>query len=130
MKEIDIQTRIMLALSKRNAKIFRNNVGVGWQGNSYRRPNGDIVIVNPRPLHAGLMTGSSDLIGWRSVVVTTDMVGQTVAVFVAVEVKQPMKKPTEAQRNFIDMVLGAGGYAGVATNDDEALDVLRIRESG
>jgi hypothetical protein len=127
MKEQDIQIRIQLALSKRNAKIFRNNVGVGWQGKSYRRPSGDIVIENPRPLHAGLCVGSSDLIGWRSVVVTSDMVGKTVAIFTAVEVKQPKKKPTEVQRNFINVVLEAGGYAGVATSEDEALDILRIR---
>jgi hypothetical protein len=127
MKEQDIQIRIQLALSKRNAKIFRNNVGLGWQGKSYRRPSGDIVIENPRPLHAGLCVGSSDLIGWRSVVVTPDMVGKTVAIFTAVEVKQPKKKPTEAQRNFINVVLEAGGYAGVATSEDEALDILRIR---
>ena len=127
MKEQDIQTRVMLALSKRNAKIFRNNVGVGWQGKSYRRPNGDIVIETPRPLHAGLCTGSSDLIGWHSVVVTPEMVGTRVAIFTAVEVKQPKKKPTEVQQNFINVVLEAGGYAGVATNDDEAVDILRIR---
>ena len=93
MKEQDIQTRIMLALSRAKAKIFRNNVGVGWQ----------------------------------SVVVTPEMVGARIAVFTAVEVKQPKKKPTEAQRNFIDLVLSQGGYAGVATSEGEALDVLRIR---
>lgn len=127
MKEHDIQVRIMLAMSKRNAKIFRNNVGVGWQGKSYKRPNGDLVIENPRPLHAGLCVGSSDLIGWRSVVVTPEMVGKRLAVFTAVEVKQPKKKPTEAQSNFINLVLSQGGYAGVATSEEEAIDVLRIR---
>ena len=127
MKEQDIQTRIMLAPSRAKAKIFRNNVGVGWQGKSYRRPSGDIVIENPRPLHAGLCVGSSDLIGWQSVVVTPEMVGTRIAVFTAVEVKQPKKKPTEAQRNFIELVLAQGGYAGVATSGEGALDVLRIR---
>ena len=126
MKEQDIHTRIMLALSRAKAKIFRNNVGVGWQGKSYRRPSSDIVIENPRPLHAGLCVGSSDLIGWQSVVVTPEMVGARVAVFTAVEVKQPKKKPTEAQRNFIELVLAQGGYSGVATSEEDALDVLRI----
>ena len=128
MKEQDIQTRIMLALSRAKTKIFRNNVGVGLQGKSYRRPSGDIVIENPRPLHAGLCVGSSDLIGWQSVVVTPEMVGTTVAIFTAVEVKQPKKKPTEMQQNFINVVLEAGGYAGVATSDLDALDIVHIRE--
>jgi hypothetical protein len=51
-------------------------------------------------------------------------VGSTVAIFTAVEVKQPKKKPTEVQQNFINVVLEAGGYAGVATSELDALNIV------
>lgn len=58
---------------------------------------------------------SSDLIGWRSVVVTPEMVGRKVAVFTAIECKAPGWKLTpgdkrgQAQNRFGQMVIAAGG---------------------
>ena len=71
------------------------------------------------------MPGTSDLIGWRSVVVTPAMVGQTIAVFAAVEVKD-QGRATKHQLNFIAQVQAAGGLAGVAHSIEEAAEILRL----
>jgi hypothetical protein len=73
-----------------------------------------VLIHDARPLHAGLCEGSSDLIGWTPVTITPDMVGTTIAVFTAVEVKTGRVRVTEAQTRFLDAVTAAGGIARVA----------------
>lgn len=42
----------------------------------------------------------------------------------AIEVKQPKKKPTAEQQEFIDLVNSYGGVAGVATDVNEALRII------
>jgi len=98
---------------------------MGWQGLSKQTPSGDRLIVDPRPLHAGLCVGSSDLIGWTPVVVTPDMVGKTVGIFTAVEVKKSNGRASKSQLNFIDRVKMDGGIAGIATNESEAVNMVQ-----
>ncbi|QPC45372.1 VRR-NUC domain-containing protein [Kaustia mangrovi] len=115
----------MLECGRGDARLFRNNTGMGWAGNATRVNPSDVLVRNARPLHAGLCTGSSDLIGWRSVLITPDMVGQTVALFTAVEAKGPTARTTTAQRKFIDAVNRAGGLAGLARSVADARNILR-----
>ena len=75
---------------------------------------------------------SSDLIGITKVVITPEMVGQTIGVFTAVEVKKEAwkldKKFTArevAQHNFIKWVISHGGRAGFAHHVDNLKDILR-----
>jgi hypothetical protein len=68
--------------------------------------------------------GGSDLIGYRRVRVTEEMVGQEIAQFAAVEVKTPRGRVKAEQQQFIDHVLSAGGVAGVARSVDEAQNIL------
>ena len=123
MKETDRMRSIMLGLSTPGCRLFRQNVGTGWTGDITRLKDGSILIKNPRPLQAGLCKGSSDLIGWRSVTVTTEMVGRKVALFLAVEVKGDRGRATPEQRNFIDRVRLDGGLAGVARTVEDALAI-------
>ena len=44
--------------------------------------------------------------------------------FVVFEVKQPGKKPTADQINFLTVMRGAGAFAGVAHDPGEALDIV------
>jgi hypothetical protein len=53
------------------------------------------------------------------------MVGKTIGVFVALEVKTPKGKPTDEQINFIQRVCDLGGFAGVARSVEEALEITR-----
>lgn len=115
---------IMLAVSKANAVVFRNNVAMAWVGQVVTRSNGMVTIDNARPLHAGLCEGSSDLIGWKSKTVTPDMVGKPIAIFVAIEVKAGKGRASQAQLNFINQVRAAGGIAGIARSPDEARNLM------
>lgn len=133
MPEINLMRRIQVALSLAGARLFRNNVGVGWAGESLhiRHPStvklmpGDVVIRNARPLHAGLVEGSSDLIGWTPRAITQEMVGTHVAVFTAVEVKAETGRPTDGQKQFIETVREAGGIAFVARSVVEAQQLMK-----
>ena len=108
--ELAIQNAIRLALGAGPARLWRNNTG------ALKDQQGRLV-------RFGLCPGSSDLIGLRQVVVTPDMVGQTVALFTAIEVKDQGRATTE-QQAFIAMVQQVGGIAGVARSVDDARAIL------
>lgn len=118
---------LMLAIGQRQElKIFRSNTGTGWQGKRKvipGKPN-DVYLENARPVHAGLFVGSSDLIGYTTVEVTPEMVGQKVAIFTAIEVKAKGKKASPEQQNFINAVKHAGGLAGVARKEADVLNII------
>jgi hypothetical protein len=125
MNETNLTKTIMLAVSMlRGTVTFRNNTGMGWTGDSVRRPDGSVIIREARPLHAGLCKGSSDLIGWTERVITPDMVGKRVAVFTAVEIKTARGRATVEQLNFIERVRQAGGIAGIARSPEDAQNLI------
>lgn len=75
---------------------------------------------------------SSDLIGITSIVVTPEMVGQTLGIFTAVEVKREswkldkkLNKKEQAQFNFIQWVKSMGGFAGFSNNVDNLKEILK-----
>jgi hypothetical protein len=107
-----IQSEIQLAAGSGPARLWRNNVG------ALKDQAGQLV-------RYGLCPGSSDLIGFRTVVITPEMVGQRVAIFAAVEVKD-RARPTEQQTAFIHLVQQAGGLAGIARSVPDALSILRL----
>lgn len=129
MNETNLTRQIMLALSPTGCRIFRNNVGTGWVGKNQRLEDGSVLIKNPRPLHAGLAEGSSDLVGWTPVTITPDMVGQTVAVFTSLEVKTSNGRVRDKQRQWIDAVRSSGGIAGVVRGVDDALRAVQPDQS-
>lgn len=107
-----------------NVRLFRNNVGTGWQGIGH--PNGtQITLKNYRPIQFGLCVGSSDLIGFKTVEITPEMVGQKLAVFVAVEVKTATGKASKVQKQFINTVQKMGGFAAICRTVDDAIELLK-----
>jgi hypothetical protein len=110
--ERPIQSAIQLAAGCGPARLWRNNVG------ALKDAQGQLVTY-------GLCPGSSDLIGYRTVEITPEMVGQRIAVFCAVEVKDK-SVPTKQQEAFINLVQQAGGLAGVARSVPDALSILRL----
>lgn len=109
--EATILHNILAHCGRGLTRLFRNNVGIA------EYPDGSKV-------QYGLCKGSSDLIGWRQLKIEPWMVGRTVAVFTAIEVKRPGSYPTPEQRNFIQQVQNNGGIAGVARSASEAEQLL------
>lgn len=107
--ERDIQAEIWHAIA-RFSRMFRNNVGAFKRGDRW--------------INFGLVKGSSDLVGWTPVEITQDMVGQTVAVFTAIECKAKKGRATPPQLFFIERVKLDGGYAGIARSVEDALEII------
>lgn len=124
MGEINLMREIQLRASALGARLFRNNVGVGWAGKLQKHDGSTVTLKNARPLHAGLCEGSSDLIGWQSVEITSDMVGTRVAVFFAVEVKSDEGRATVEQLNFLSAVREAGGYSTIARSLEDLAEAF------
>jgi hypothetical protein len=112
--ERDAQQAIQVRLSESGGRIFRNNVGTFYTKDG-------------RPVRCGLCPGSSDLIGITPVTITPEMVGQTVGVFTALEVKSQRGRSSLEQINFIGMVQSLGGIAAVVRSPEEAAYVLARR---
>ena len=109
MSETPILKRIQIAVAKLGVKIFRNNVG------TLRDERG-------RYVSYGLCVGSSDLIGWFPTVVTPQMVGRKVAIFIAIEIKTETGVATFEQYQFIQAVNRDGGIGFIARSEGEAID--------
>jgi hypothetical protein len=108
--EQQIQQHIRLTCSTGATRLFRNNTG------TLRDQHG-------RPVSFGLCKGSADLIGWRTVTITPEMVGTRVAVFTSIEVKTPTGRVKPEQQQWLDAVQAAGGIAGVARSVEDALRI-------
>lgn len=98
-RESVYSARAALWFARQGYTTFRNNVGAF------------LTLDGKRKVRCGLHPGSSDRIGWRSVEITPEMVGQRLAVFVAIEVKRPDGSLSDEQGRFLSAVHEAGGEA-------------------
>ena len=113
--ERDIQTQILLKLSRGDTRLFRINAGTAWQGIVIEHTRDRLVLAHPRAVRLAA-PGVSDLIGWAS--------GGR---FAAVEVKTPRGRLTDEQAAFIELVRRSGGLAGVARSVEEARAIIEGR---
>ena len=111
MSEQRIQQEIRIAISNGDCRVFRNNTGT-------------LKDQNGRPVQFGLCKGSADLIGWKRVTITPEMVGQQVAVFTSIEVKTPTGRIRPEQQQWLEAVQAAGGIAGVARSVEDAQQIM------
>lgn len=110
--ETNLQARIWKAVSTEpNVRLWRNNVGT-------------CKAADGRFIRFGLCPGSSDLIGFTSITITPDMVGQTIALFTSIEIKTPSGRVTPEQQSFLDFVQRSGGRAGVARSVQDANNII------
>lgn len=93
-QETNILKRVWKRASAIGFTLFRNNVG--------------LAILPDRAVRYGLHEGSADLIGWETITITHDLVGTTIARFVAIEVKTPRGKVSPAQRRWLWAAAKAG----------------------
>lgn len=106
---------VQLEITKCGGRVLRNQVGLFY-------------TVDGRPVKVGIV-GASDYIGWLPVLITADMVGKTIAQFLAVETKMPegktKKERLKKQLNFILAVNHAGGKAFIARSAQETREHLK-----
>ena len=115
MSETGEQSRIMLALgSQQHIRVFRNNVGL------YQNTK------TGNWIRYGLCVGSADLIGWREITITPDMVGTKIAQFMSIECKAPKKsiKPGSPQEAWFFAVKRAGGVALCARSVEDVRHII------
>ena len=114
-QETVLQQNIRLALGQHSdLRLFRNETGK---------------LPDPRTgrwVQFGLAKGSSDLIGFKTVKITPEMIGQEVAQFVSIEIKTERGKLTEVQENWLQKVKSSGGIVGVARSIQDALKIVEV----
>jgi len=111
--EATVQKEIRYRSAQDGILLWRNNVGAARDenGNYFRYG-----LANDIPQMAKTCK-SSDLIGIRPILITQEMVGQTIGQFVAVECKRegwkqtPGDKRAAAQQTFMNLVKAKGGCA-------------------
>ena len=117
VKERNLITR-RLASTKPNERLFRINAGLAWiaeKSCTFRASKamtvtvapGDMILRRARPFH-GAPPGFPDMIGWQTVEITPEMVGQKIAVFTGIEAKATGDLSPE-QRKFRDVLEAMGG---------------------
>lgn len=121
--ESNVQARTRLKAVTKRWRLWRNNRGAGkLDSGSYVR----FGLANDSK-GLGDVLKSGDLIGWRPVLITQDMVGKVLAQFVSVENKhEGWKMPANtmdeellAQIRWADLVNKEGGYAVFITDPEQ-----------
>ena len=118
--------RLQIIVTGKKWRIFRNARGKGFVGKLLSIKNGIAIIQNARSVEFGLSKGASDCIGWRPIEITSEMVGKTIAQFVAIEVKtKSYKNLTSKQANFLSRVYQSGGFAAVFREGSDAIEEFK-----
>lgn len=128
MQEANLQDQIRLHVSEKQLGtiLFRANVGAAWSGDKIEKlPDGAIKIHKPRRFRSGLPTGFPDLFGLQTIEVTSDMIGQRIAIFTAFEVKTQTGRVRPEQQHMIECLGTAGARAGIVRSIEDVNNLLR-----
>ena len=126
--ESKVQQEIQIQGMYHKCNLMRNNSGAlpDETGRPVRYGLGNITKEHNKKIK------SSDLIGITQIVITPDMVGKTVGVFTAIEVKKEdwdinkkFDKREIAQYNFIKWVKFLGGFAGFCNDANNLQGILK-----
>ena len=126
--ESEVSQEIQIESPHYNCILMRNNSGAleDKEGRTVRFGLGNISKQQNEKLK------SSDLIGFTKVLITPEMVGQSVAIFTAIEVKREdwnpekkLDKREKAQLAFITWVKNQGGVAAFCNSVDKLKDIFK-----
>ena len=114
--ETKIQQDIRLAVGQeKNLRLFRNETGM---------------LPDPRTgkwVQFGLCKGSSDLIGFKEIVIDESHLGKKLAVFISLEVKTNTGRISKIQQNWLTLIKNSGGISGVVRSIDDAIKILKLK---
>lgn len=121
MLEDEVSQRLTMYAAEKGTYLLRNNSGVlkNREGTPVRYGLGNISEKQNKKFK------SSDQIGITPITITQDMVGQTVGVFTAIEMKKegwkfnPNNESEVAQKTFIEWVTTRGGLGGFCQSVDD-----------
>ncbi len=102
--EKELTEELICSEAETGSILFRNNVGLGYTKTG-------------TPFKYGMGKGSSDQIGYKSIVVTPDLIGKKIAIFQAIEIKTLTDKISCEQIIFYLNILISGGIGQVYTED-------------
>lgn len=126
--ESEVQQLIQIQAMHHGCNLLRNNSGClpDMTGRTVRFGLGNISKKHNDNIK------SSDLVGITKVTITKEMIGKTLGVFTAIEVKKEgwnvdkkFDKREQAQHNFINWVRGNGGFASFCSDINELKDILK-----
>lgn len=135
MRHGSIVQKVLMHVSQLGWRMFKNAVGSAWHGqvteeymiSDKKGPQKVIELWRAHRITYGLRRGSSDLVGWRTRRIKQEDVGKKIAQFSVVECKTvSYSKATEEQRNFLDQVKKAGGYAAIARQNGDNVELEEI----
>lgn len=135
---------VMAAERMRTAfvRLFPNENGTGIAGQKKRigqttriegepaLQNGDWIVRRGRFVTFGMGEGTGDRIGYASIVVTPEMVGKRVAIFVSAEGKTGDDTMSAEQRTWHDQVRQAGGISVEVRDLDDIVNAIRAAAEG
>lgn len=111
--ESPVQAEVRLRAARLGWQLWRNNVGALLDARGVPVRYG--LANDTKALNARLKSG--DLIGWRTLTITPDMVGQTLAQFVSLECKRADGGRVDpAQAAWQALVERAGGLALIVSD--------------
>ncbi len=124
--ESTVQQEIQIEAMKFNCTLMRNNSGACVD------QTGRLIRYGLGHTSSKQAFNSSDLIGITTVTITPDMVGKTVGIFTAIEVKKEdwkcdkkLDAHEQKQFNFLEYVRSKGGIAAFANSVDNLKDIFR-----
>lgn len=118
ISEAAVQSVVRLEAARYGVRLWRNNVGALKDERGVPVRYG--LANDSKELNRVIKSG--DLIGWRKTLITPDMVGRHVAVFVSREIKEAgwrykADQHEQAQLRWAQLVIADGGDAKFATGE-------------
>jgi hypothetical protein len=112
MTHSDFIRDCLLQISDLGARGFKNDVGMATL------QDGSVV-------RFGLFPGSGDIIGYKSVTITEDMVGKKLAGFVSIEGKVGRDYMKPNQKQWLSACQSAGSFCGEARTREDVVRILQ-----
>lgn len=123
--ESEVQQKIQIEGVQYGTQLLRNNSG------AFKDAHGRWIFfgLGNTSKKRGDTIKSSDLVGFTKVTITQEMVGSSLAVFTAVEVKKTgwkglLNAREKAQEAFINWVRTNGGFAGFADSVESFKEII------